>query len=399
VNPAIVKLKPYAFTQLRSRQEALPGVEFVDLGVGDPQDDTPAFIREALVAAITPAGRYPTAAGLPALRQAIAGWLQRRYDVDVDSERHVIPANGSKEALYNLTPLLLDNPANHATPELVAVPELPYQVYGDSALLHHAEVFSLPLDRDWLPDLDAITPSVGERLKLLWLNYPNNPTGAVAPLGYYRDVLALAERYGFYVASDEAYSELYYEDREAVGEQNHGAPPGLLQAAAATGYRRAIVVNTLSKRSNMTAYRSGFVAGDPEVIAVMKNVRPRIGVATPEFIQRAAVAAWNDEAHVAAQRARYAERRAVFMDVLRHRSAEIEGSEATFYLWLRVPPGVPNRDSFAFAERLLARGLIVLPGAFMGPRGAAYVRLALVAPLEKCRRAADILDRTLAELT
>jgi aspartate/methionine/tyrosine aminotransferase len=158
------------------------------------------------------------------------------------------------------------------------------------------------------------------------------------------------------------------------------------------------VINTLSKRSNMTAYRSGFIAGDPALIATMKNVRPRIGAATPEFIQHAAIAAWNDEAHVQEQRARYAERRALITDVLQRRHAHVEGSEATFYIWLRVPAGVPNRDSFAFAERLLERGLVVLPGGFMGPRGADFVRLALVAPLDKCRRAADILDRTLEEL-
>jgi aspartate/methionine/tyrosine aminotransferase len=267
----------------------------------------------------------------------------------------------------------------------VALPELAYQVYGDSALLHHAEVFSLPLDQDWLPDLNAITPQVGERLKLLWLNFPNNPTGKVAPLGYYRDVLALAERYGFYVGSDEAYSELWY-DRP---------PPSLLQAAAGTEFRRALVINTLSKRSNMTAYRSGFIAGDPEVIRMMKNVRPRMGVATPEFIQRAAVAAWSDEAHVEAQRARYAERRRLFLELFRRKHVQVEGSEAAFYLWMRVPEGVPERDSTRWAEQLVQHGLVLLPGAFFGPRGREYARLAFVPRLEVCREAVEILERVL----
>src|SRR5688572_19082278 len=307
MNPAIKGLKPYAFTQLRSCQDALraQGVKLINFGVGDPEDETPPFIREALVAAIAPSGRYPTAAGLPELRAAIAGWLTRRYGVAVDAERHVIPANGAKEAIYNLAPLLLDDPANRRERQLVAVPELAYQVYGDSATMHHAEVLPMPLDERWLPDLNAITPGVGQRLALLWLNFPNNPTGAVAPLAYFREALELAERYGFVVASDEAYSELYYD-----------APPvGLLEAAADSGYERAIVLNTLSKRSNMTSYRTGFLAGDPTLISVMKDVRPRIGAATPEFIQRAAIAAWGDEAHVDAQRARYAERRALFLEV------------------------------------------------------------------------------------
>jgi aspartate/methionine/tyrosine aminotransferase len=387
MNPAIERLRPYAFTQLGAQEEALraKGVRLLKLGVGDPEDDTPAFIREALAAAVTPAGRYPTAAGLPELRQAIAAWIGRRYGVEVDPGRHVLPANGSKEALFNLAPLLLDDPRRRPAPELIAFPELAYQVYGDSALLHHAEPLALPLDADWLPDLNAVTPAVGERLKLLWLNFPNNPTGKVAPLSYYRDVLSLAERYDFYVGSDEAYSELWYDQ----------PPAGLLQAAAATGFRRAIVVNTLSKRSNMTAYRSGFIAGDPEVIRVMKNVRPRMGVATPEFIQRAAVAAWSDEAHVAAQRERYAERRAIFLDLFRRKGVQVEASEAAFYLWIRVPESVPGRDSGRWAESLVAHGLVLLPGVFFGPRGREYVRLAFVPRVEVCREAVAILEQVL----
>jgi aspartate/methionine/tyrosine aminotransferase len=315
----------------------------------------------------------------------VAAWLRRRYDVPVDPERHVLPANGSKEALYNLAPLLLDDPMGRSQREAIAIPELAYQVYGDSALLHHAEVVALPLDRDWLPDLNAITPSLGERLKLLWLNFPNNPTGKVAPLSYYRDVLALAARYGFYVASDEAYSELWYDQ----------PPPSLLQAAAETEYRHVVVVNTLSKRSNMTAYRSGFIAGDPALIALMKNVRPRIGVATPEFIQRGAIAAWSDEAHVAAQRARYAERRALFLELFARKGVQVEASEGAFYLWVQVPETVPERDSQRFAAQLVEHGVVVLPGAFFGPRGRTYFRLAFVPALDVCRAAAAILDRVL----
>jgi acetylornithine aminotransferase len=388
MNPAIARLAPYAFTQLRARQDELAarGVRVISFGVGDPEDATPPFIREALAAAITPSGRYPTAAGLPELRRAVAGWVGRRFGVAVDPDRHVLPANGSKEALYNLAPLLLDDPARRSSRELIALPELAYQVYGDSAALHHADVLRLPLDRDWLPDLNAITSAVGERLKLLWLNFPHNPTGAVASLGYYRDALALAERYDFYVGSDEAYSELWYDV----------PPPSLLQAAQVTGFRRAIVVNTLSKRSNMTAYRTGFIAGDPDLIRVMKDVRPRMGVATPEFIQRAAVVAWNDEAHVEQQRARYAERRALFLDVFRRAGVEVEASQAAFYLWARVPERGEGRDSVRFAEQLLEAGAFVLPGSFFGARGAEYFRLAFVPSIDICREGAAILERVLS---
>jgi aspartate/methionine/tyrosine aminotransferase len=207
----------------------------------------------------------------------------------------------------------------------------------------------------------------------------------VAPPGYYQDVLALAERYGFYVGSDEAYSELYYDE----------PPAGLLQAAEGSGYRRAIVVNTLSKRSNMTAYRSGFVAGDPEIIATMKDVRPRMGVATPEFIQRAAIAAWSDEGHVAAQRRRYAERRALFLELFRCKGIEVEASQAAFYLWVHVPERVPERDGRRFAAELLEHGIYVQPGEFFGPRGREYVRFAYVPTLDVCRDAVAVLERVL----
>ena len=387
LNRAIADLRPYAFTQLRARQDELAaqGVRLINFGVGDPEDETPQFIRDALVASITPASRYPTAAGLPALKQAIASWLGRRFGVTVDPERHALPANGAKEALYNLTSLVLDSPGTPGRRDLVAVPELAYQVYGDSVILHHGEVFPLPLGSDWLPDLDAITPEIGRRLAILWLNSPHNPTGSVAPVAHYRRALDLAHQYGFLVASDEAYSELWFD-----------APPaGLLQACTDPDFSHAIVVNTLSKRSNMTAYRSGLIAGDARVIAAMKNVRPRIGVATPEFIQKAAIAAWNDEVHVEAQRARYAVRRDLFLDLCARKNLTVEASQGAFYLWIRVPDRVPGRDARVFASELLDNGIIVLPGSFMGPRGSEYVRLAFVPAIETCRDAVAILDRIL----
>ncbi len=387
LNRAIADLRPYAFTQLRARQDELAaqGVRLINFGVGDPEDETPQFIRDALVAAITPASRYPTAAGLPPLRQAIASWFGRRFGVSVDPERHVLPANGAKEALYNLTSLVLDPPGTRGRRDLVAIPELAYQVYGDSVVLHGGEVFPIPLGPDWLPDLDAITPDIGQRLALLWLNSPHNPTGAVAPVAHYRRALHLAHQHGFLVASDEAYSELWFD-----------APPaGLLQASTDPDFSHAIVVNTLSKRSNMTAYRSGLIAGDARVIAAMKNVRPRIGVATPEFIQKAAIAAWNDEVHVEAQRARYAVRRDLFLDLCARKHLTVEASQGAFYLWIRVPERVPGRDARMFASELLDNGIIVLPGSFMGPRGSEYVRLAFVPAIETCRDAVAILDRIL----
>lgn len=387
LNGAIARLKPYAFTQLRARQDhlAAQGTRVINFGVGDPEDDTPAFIRDALVAAITPSSRYPTAAGIAPLREAIAAWLRRRFGVTVHPDRHVMPANGAKEALHNLTSLVVDAPGTPGRRDLIAIPELAYQVYGDAALLHHAEVFAVPLGADWLPDLDAITPEVGRRLAILWLNSPHNPTGAVAPRDHYRRALDLADKYGFLVASDEAYSELWFD-----------APPsGILEACTDADFTGAIAINTLSKRSNMTGYRSGLIAGDARVIAAMRNVRPRIGVATPEFVQRAAIAAWNDEAHVEEQRARYAARRDLFLDLCSRKRLQVEASQGAFYLWIRVPATVPGRDATTFASTLLDHGIVVLPGSFMGPRGNEYVRLAFVPSLETCMEAVAILDRVL----
>lgn len=387
LNPSIASLKPYAFTELVQRQAELRarGVELIDFGVGDPQDPTPEFIRRALVHSVSGQSRYPTAAGLPELRRAIAGWIGRRYGAELDAERHVLPANGSKEAIFNLALMVLDDPRRSRN--VVAVPELAYQVYADSAALHHADVLEVPLDERWLPDLNAITPEVARHLRLLWLNYPNNPTGAVASAAYYREALGLARRWEFVLASDEAYSELWFDQ-----------PPGSLLEVAAErtpDLDGAVVLNTLSKRSNMTAYRSGFIAGDASLVATMRNVRPRMGVATPEFVQRAAIAAWGDEAHVAAQRQRYAERRALLLDLFRRKGVQVAASAATFYLWVRVPERVPDRSSLCFAEQLLEHGIIVLPGAFLGRRGAEYVRFALVPPLGACQRAVEILEGAL----
>jgi acetylornithine aminotransferase len=387
LNGAITRLKPYAFTQLRARQDELAaqGTRVINFGVGDPEDDTPAFIREALIAAIKPSSRYPTAAGLAPLREAIAAWLGRRFGVSVHPDRHVMPANGAKEALYNLTSLVLDAPGTPRRRDLIGVPELAYQVYGDAALLHHADVFQVPLGPDWLPDLDAITPDIGRRLAILWLNSPHNPTGAVAPRDHYRRALDLGAHYGFLVASDEAYSELWFDV----------PPPGILEACTDAEFTGAIAINTLSKRSNMTGYRSGLIAGDARIIAAMRNVRPRIGVATPEFVQRAAIAAWHDEEHVVAQRARYAARRDLFLSLCARKALDVEASQGAFYLWIRVPHRIPRRDATKFAASLLDHGIVVLPGSFMGARGREYVRLAFVPSFEMCSEAVAILDRVL----
>jgi acetylornithine aminotransferase len=373
-SPTLAGLRTYPFVRLteakRRLQEA--GVAFVDFGVGEPREETPAFIREALAAAIEPLSTYPAADGLPELRAAIAAWAARRFGAALDPDTQIVPTLGAKEAIFHLAAVLGG--------DLVAIPAPAYPVYERGAAFAGKQVLELPLraEHGFLPDLDAVEPGTWARVAILWLNYPNNPTAATAPPALYEHAAALAREHGFVLASDEAYSELYFGD----------APPA--SALELADLRGVAVLNTLSKRSSMPGYRSGFVAGDPELIALLKRYRPNVGVAPQAFVQRAAAAAWSDEAHVRAMRARYKAKRDVLLPVLHARGLRHAGGDATFFLWLDAGP-----DADALAARLLDAGVVLAPGSFFGPAGAGYLRLALVPTLAACERAARRLDELL----
>ncbi|HEY7667997.1 MAG TPA: aminotransferase class I/II-fold pyridoxal phosphate-dependent enzyme [Actinomycetota bacterium] len=376
-------VEPYAFEALdRRRAEArASGRALIDFGVGDPRDETPAFIRDALAAAVEPVSSYPRAAGLPELREAIARWIGRRFSVGVDPATAVLPTLGSKEVVFSLAQAVL-RPEDGRDLILVTAPGYPIPERG--ARFAGAEVRRLALtpERGFLPDLDGVSGEDLDRAALLWLNYPNNPTGAVAPLPFLERAAALAREHGFLLASDEAYSELWF------GE---GPPASVLQVGDPSN---VVAINTLSKRSSMTGYRSGFIAGDPSLISAMKRLRPAVGVTPQEFVQRASVAAWNDEEHVGRNRERYARKRALFLELFARKGIAVAGSEATFYLWVRVPGG---GSSAAWAETLLAHDVVVAPGAFFGPEGEGYVRFAMVPTLEACARAVDVLGTALPD--
>jgi len=374
---------PYAFEALDRRQaEAIAsGRTLIDFGVGDPRDETPAFIRRALIDAVEPVSSYPRAAGLPELRRAIAGWIGRRFDVALDADTEILPTLGSKEVVFSLAQAVL-RPEDGRDLVLVTAPGYPVPERG--ARFAGAEVRRLPLTRErgFLPDLAGLSGEDLDRTALLWLNYPNNPTGAVAPPSFLANAAELAREHGFLLASDEAYSELWF------GE----APPGsVLQAGDPTN---VLALHTLSKRSSMTGYRSGFVAGDPTLIGAMQRLRPAVGVTPQAFVQRASIAAWNDEAHVARGRERYARKRERLMELFARKGIVVAGSEGTFYLWVEVPDG---RGSAEWAEELLAHDVVVAPGAFFGPEGEGYVRMAMVPSLEDCERAVEILDALLPD--
>ena len=377
LSPVLSTLAAYPFVRLEEakREAAARGIELVDFGVGDPREPTPALVREALAAALGNSSRYPLAQGLPELREAIAGWAGRRFGVALDPDTEIIPTLGSKEAIFSLAQVVLGER------RLVGVPDPGYPVYERGALFAGGQVTAVPLleENGFLPDLDALEPSFWNRLAVFWVNYPNNPTAAVAAIDLYERLAELARRHGFLLASDEAYSELWFES----------PPPSALQLADRTN---VVVFNTLSKRSSMTGYRSGFAAGDPSLIAALRAFRPTVGTAPQEFVQHASVAAWGDEVHVEETRERYRRKRDLIAGALEARGVRIAGKAATMYLWVAVPAG---EASESFAARLLEHGIVVAPGAYLGVAGEGYVRFALVPDLEDCARAASILEEVL----
>jgi acetylornithine aminotransferase len=377
LHPWLERGTPYAFVALeqRARELAPPGVPPIHFGIGDPREETPAFIRQAMIDAVPAMSSYPPVAGTAELRAACARWMQRRFGVTLDPERHVLPVNGSKEAVFSLA-FTVVAPDRRA----VVIPTPAYPVYEAGAVFAGAEVVRAPLEsaKGWRFDPDQVPGEVWNRTALLWLNLPHNPTGATLDAAGFQKVLEKARRFGFWVASDEAYAEVYFHE-----------PP---HSALEFGLENAIVFHTLSKRSAMTGYRSGFMAGDPRLIDAQRRFRPNLGASTPEFIQKAAVAAWNDDAHAEQLRARYARKRDVVRAAFERFGWTIEASEASFFLWARAPGG----DDVAFVERLMRVGVIALPGSFLDPAGAGYVRWALVPTLEQCREAVERMSAVAA---
>jgi acetylornithine aminotransferase len=373
LSPLLAELAQYPFAQLDDwRAEARRrGTQVIDFGVGDPREPTPAFIRAALVEGVPEVSSYPRAVGLPPYREAVAAWIASRYAVDVDPAVEIVPTLGSKEAIFSFAQLALGEKRG------VAVPSLAYPVYERGALFAGASVVEVPLREElgWLPDLDAFDH--WDEIGMFWTCYPNNPTGATAPLSFYEELAAVAGQHGFLLCSDEAYSEIWF-----------GRPP---VSALQVGDRRNVVLfNTLSKRSSMTGIRCGFVCASAEVAGALRAFRPSVGTAPQEFVQRAGVAALGDEEHVVAVREVYRRKRDTLLPVLARKGLRLAGGDASFFLWFAVDGG-----SEAFARRLLDAGVLVAPGSFFGPDGEGYVRMALVPTQAECERAAGILEALL----
>lgn len=386
MNPLLARLHPYPFERLRELTRGIvpdPAFEPIGLGIGEPRHPTPALIEQALAAHLDGLARYPATAGEPGLREAFAGWLQRRYGVGVDPATQVLPVNGSREALFALAQTVVDPTRPGAT---VLCPNPFYQIYEGAALLAGAQTAFVNSDpaRNFAADWDSVPDEVWARTQLLYVCSPGNPTGAVMPLPEWERLFALSDRHGFVIASDECYSEIWFRD---------AAPLGSLEAAKAlgrTGYPRLVALTSLSKRSNVPGMRSGFVAGDAAILKQFLLYRTYHGSAMSPVVQAASIAAWNDEAHVVENRALYRRKFAEVTPLLA-RVMDVALPDAGFYLWARVPDG----DDVAFALRLLAQyNVAVLPGSLLAREsgginpGAGRVRMALVAGADECLEAA-----------
>jgi acetylornithine aminotransferase len=373
LSPLLAELSQYPFARLDEwRAEARArSARVIDFGVGDPREPTPALVREALIAGLRDVSSYPRAVGLPEYRKAVATWLSARFRVETDPDVEIVPTLGSKEAIFSFAQMALGEK------RVVAVPEPGYPVYERGALFAGARVSTVPLREGfrWLPDLAAI--DFWDEIGLFWTCYPNNPTGATAPLSFYEELASRAREHGFLLCSDEAYSELWF----------GGEPASALQVA---DRENVVVFNTLSKRSSMTGYRCGFVCAPKGIADGLRAFRPSTGTVPQEFVQRAGVAALGDEAHVEAVRDSYRLKRDTLLPVLESRGLRLAGGDATFFLWLAV-----EGSSEVFARRLLDDGILVAPGSFFGPAGEGYVRMALVPTEAECERAAEILRKIL----
>jgi len=391
MNPLLDRLHPYPFERLRELSRHItpnPAFKPIGLGIGEPRHATPELIRRALIDALPGLASYPATAGEPALREAIAQWVQRRHGATLDAATQVVPVNGSREALFALAQTVIDPTRPGAT---VVCPNPFYQIYEGAALLAGARVAfansapGLKRGAGFAIDWSQIDTATWARTQLLYVCSPGNPTGAVMPLSEWQTLFELSDRYGFVIASDECYSEIYFGDE---------APLGSLQAAARLGrdgFGNLVAFTSLSKRSNVPGMRSGFVAGDARVMKAFLLYRTYHGSAMGPTVQRASIAAWNDERHVDANRALY---RRKFAEVTPLLAAVLDVAlpDAGFYLWA----GVPGGDDVAFALRLLAQyNVAVLPGSLLAREvrgsnpGAGRVRLALVAGADECLEAAQ----------
>ncbi len=399
MNPYLNQLHPYPFEKLAELKRGIvPPADKspIVLSIGEPAHATPEIIKQTLLNNLDGLSNYPTTKGIPELRQAIADWAAMRFACVVDAETQVLPVSGTREALFSFAQCVV----NSADKPLVVMPNPFYQIYEGAALLAGAEPYFLNTtqDTDYLPDFDSVPESVWQRCQLIYICSPANPSGSVMSQAEQEKLLRLAEKYDFVIASDECYSELY-------DDENH-PPVGLLETAWQTGntaFKRCVVFHSLSKRSNAPGLRSGFVAGDADILQQYFQYRTYQGCAMPLPTQKASISAWQDETHVIENRRLYREKFTAFIDILSD-VCDIKKPPASFYVWLKIPEQLAINDT-EFAKRLFAQeNITVLSGSFLSRDfnginpGVNHVRIALVAPLAECIEAAQRIKRFLTTL-
>jgi N-succinyldiaminopimelate aminotransferase len=395
MNPLLSKLQPYPFERLKALFAPItpnPAYRAISLGIGEPKHATPQLIKDALTANLQGLAGYPATAGEPTLRNACAAWIKRRYNVNVDAASQILPVNGTREALFSLTQAVVDPTQPGAT---VISPNPFYQIYEGAALLAGAQPHYVNSDpkRNFAVDWDSVSADVWAQTQLIFACSPGNPAGAVMDLAEWQKLFDLSDQYGFVIASDECYSEIYFRDEP---------PLGGLEAAVKLGrsdFKNLIAMTSLSKRSNVPGMRSGFVAGDAAIIKQFLLYRTYHGSAMSATVQAASVAAWNDEQHVVDNRALY---RAKFAQVtpLLASVLNVKLPDAAFYLWAQIPAHVCGGSDTAFAAQLLEQyNVTVLPGSYLAREtavngqsvnpGTGFIRMALVADVQECAEAAQ----------
>jgi succinyldiaminopimelate transaminase len=376
LNPILEKLEEYPIVRIEAEKAKLlaAGKTVFDFGTGDPLEPTPPFVKQALAGAIPDVSQYPTVKGIPDIRRAAAGYMKRRFGVELDPETEILPTGGSKEAIFLLPFAFLD--PTRSQKRVAVCPAPGYTVYERGTRFAGGEPHEVPLTREnrFLIDPDDLPRNVSVRTDIFWANYPHNPSGALAPDEYFEKLAKYAVERDVLICSDECYVDIWTSAR----------PRSMLEF----GKENVLAFHSCSKRSGMTGYRSGFVAGDARAIAAFAKLRPNVGVASPIWTQRAAAAAWSDDAHAEERRQIFNAKRAVLEGFLKEAGLALEGGDATFFLWVRVPEGAGTDEEYA--RRLLDHGIVTIPGSYFGKGGDGFIRLALVPDLETCKRAVEV---------
>jgi succinyldiaminopimelate transaminase len=379
-NPILDALEEYPIVRIEAEKSKLKaaGKTVFDFGTGDPIEPTPAFIREACARAIPEISQYPTVKGLPELRKACAGYVERRFGVKLDPDTEILPTGGSKEAIFLTPSAFLDGRSQR---NVVICPAPGYTVYDRGTRFAGGEVHEVALtpENGYVIEPASLPRPIAARTAIFWANYPHNPTGALAPDDHLERLCRWAKEKDVLLCSDECYVDNWVTKR----------PKSMLEF----GKENVLTFFSCSKRSGMTGYRTGFVAGDARAITAFAKFRPNVGVASPVWTQKAAAVAWADDAHAEERRKLFNVKRAVVTAFLEEAGFELAGGDTTFFLWIKVPAREGTDEQWA--RRLLEHGIVAIPGSYFGKGGAGFLRLALVPDLETCKKAVAVWKKAL----